>query len=478
MRSESTSSVLTLARNDLACFCVASWPQFELAAHHGIIVNKLEAVERGELRRLMLFLPPRHGKSTLATQLFAAWYLGRHPDRFVISASYGQELADDFGRKVRNLLSDPLHQTIFPACRLAEDSNSLRRFNTTAGGSYYAVGRGGPITGRGAHLLIIDDPIKGPEEAQSEAIRHGLHEWYSSVAYTRLRAAIVLMQTRWHQHDLAGWLLREHSEEGWEVVSFPAIAERDEGFRREGEPLWPERFPLPVLEQIRQAIGGVTWASLYQQRPAAAEGTMFKRDWWQRYAVAPQLSRIIQSWDTAFKSGRENDYSVCTTWGHAVAGYFLLGLWRGRVEFPELKRRLVDLAKEWNANGVLVEDAASGQSLIQELRMTALPILAIKADSDKLSRAAAVTPLLEAGKVFLPESAPWLADYLDELAAFPTGAHDDAVDSTTQALNHLRLNSGGAGIHFVGQPRRWPGPELPGRFHEPFISENLFTKIL
>jgi len=208
---------------------------------------------------LILLCPPRHGKSLLAAQMFPAWYLGRHPDRFAISASYGQELADDFGRKVRNLVSDPLHRAIFPGCRLSDDSSSMRRFNTTAGGSYYAVGRGGPITGRGAHLLIIDDPIKDREEAQSEAIRHGLHEWYSSVAYTRLQpgAAIVLIQTRWHQDDLAGWLLREHVEEGWEVVSFPAIAERDEGFRREGEPLWPKSAtvaPRPVRWEMDRVL--------------------------------------------------------------------------------------------------------------------------------------------------------------------------------------------------------------------------------
>jgi hypothetical protein len=230
----SPNSLLVLASRDLACYSVAQWSPFELGAHHRTIVDKLEAVERGALHRLILLCPPRHGKSLLATQMFPAWYLGRHPDRFVISASYGQELAHDFGRKVRNLVSDPLHEAVFPGCRLAEDSSSMRRFNTTTGGSYYAVGRGGPITGRGAHLLIIDDPLKDREEAQSETIRHGLHEWYSSVAYTRLQpgAAIVLIQTRWHQDDLAGWLLREQAEEGWEVVSFPAIAERDEGFRR------------------------------------------------------------------------------------------------------------------------------------------------------------------------------------------------------------------------------------------------------
>jgi predicted phage terminase large subunit-like protein len=472
--------VLALARQNLACYATALWPAFELAAHHRIVVEKLEGVERGEIGRLMIFMPPRHGKSTLATQFFPGWYVGRHPDRFVITASYGQELADDFGRRVRNLVSDPLHQAIFPACCVSQDSSSVHRFSTTAGGSYYAVGRGGPITGRGADLLIIDDPLKDREEAQSETIRRSLHEWYSHVAYTRLQpgAAIVLIETRWHEADLAGWLLREHADERWDVVCLPAIAEVDEEFRKAGEALWPERFPLPVLQQIRQSIGSAAWASLYQQRPSAAEGAIFRREWWQRFAAAPEFTRVIQSWDTAFKSGRENDFSVCSTWGEAENGFYLLHVLRARVEFPELKRRLVELAREWNPNAILVEDAASGQSLVQELRSTALPILPVKVDGDKVARAAAVTPLLEAGKVFVPESAPWLSDYIDELAAFPTGAHDDAVDSTTQALNYLRLNSGGGGLYVVGQPVRWPEPELPGRFPDPFQDENIWTKVL
>jgi predicted phage terminase large subunit-like protein len=433
--------VLTLAREELACYAVAQWPSFEFAAHHKVIVEKLEEVEQGNIRRLMIFLPPRHGKSLLTSQFFPAWYLGRHPDCFVITASYGQDLADDFGRRVRNFVSDPLHQAIFPGFHLAEDSTSMRRFNTTAGGSYYAVGRGGPITGRGAHLLIIDDPLKDREEADSPTIRRTLHEWYSSVAYTRLQpgGAIVLIQTRWHQDDLAGRLLRENSSKGWEIVSLPAIAETDESFRRAGEALWPERFPLSVLEQIRIAIGGSAWASLYQQRPAAAEGQIFKREWWRFYRDTPEFSFVLQSWDTAFKTGEENDYSVCTTWGMAENGYYLLAYWRGRVEFPQLKRMLVGLADEWKPHSILVEDRASGQSLIQELQLgTNLPIIPVKVDSDKLARAQAVTPLIEAGRIFLPESAPWLREFTDELAAFPTGVHDDTVDSTSQALNYLR----------------------------------------
>src|SRR5439155_13614803 len=197
------------------------FPSFQHAKHIAQICDHLEAVERGEIRRLMMNLPPRHGKSLLASQFFPAWYFGKHSDRFIISSSYGQELSDDFGRKVRNLVDDALHKAVFPECVLAGDSTSMRRFNSTQGGAYYAVGRGGPITGRGAHVLLIDDPLKDREEAQSETIRRGLHEWYSSVAYTRLQpgGAVVLCATRWHEDDLAGWLLKEHGDEGWHVLN-------------------------------------------------------------------------------------------------------------------------------------------------------------------------------------------------------------------------------------------------------------------
>jgi predicted phage terminase large subunit-like protein len=296
------------------------------------------------------------------------------------------------------------------------------------------------MTGRGAHLLLFDDPLKGSDEARSDVIRRDLHDFFTHVACTRLPpdGAIVVVQTRWHEDDLAGRLSREHPGD-WDNLSLAAIAERDDAFRKTGEALWPERFPLHALEHIRAGIGGAAWASLYQQRPAAAEGAIFKRDWWRFSREQPSCTRIVQSWDTAFKTGRDNDYSVCTTWGVSGNAYCLLWFWRGRVEFPELKKRMGWLAQEWKPAQILVEDQASGQSLIQELKyQAALPIIAVKVDRDKLARAEAVTPIIEAGKVFLPESAPWLNDYIDELAAFPTGVHDDAVDSTTQALNYLR----------------------------------------
>lgn len=326
---------------------------------------------------------------------------------------------------------------------MSEDSTAAHRFNTTRGGAYFAVGRGGPITGRGANLLILDDLLKDWSEANSETIRRALHDWFSSVAYTRLApgGAIVLIQTRWHEDDLAGRLLAGSSSEHWEVLSLPAIAERDESFRKQGESLWHAQFPLPELERKRSAIGEQAWVSLYQQRPTAAGGAIFKRDWWQFYKppVAEPFNRIIQSYDTAFKRGSDNDYSVCTTWGVADTGYFLLHLFRGRVEFPELKRLLSSMAEQWKPHAILIEDRASGQSLVQELKhSTALPIIPVKVDTDKVARAQAVTPLMEAGKVFLPESASWLNDFIDEMASFPNGVHDDVVDSTTQALNYLR----------------------------------------
>jgi predicted phage terminase large subunit-like protein len=438
----SQESILSLARHDLPCYTLANFPAFELAKHLELIVAKLEAVERGELLRLILCLPPRHGKSLLASIHFPAWYLGRHPDRYVITASYGQELADDFGRRVRNTLTSPLHKAIFPECRVSVDSASMNRLNLTGGGAYFAVGRGAAITGRGAHLLLIDDPLKDAEEAGSPATRRALQTWYATVAYTRLMpgAAVVLIQTRWHEDDLAGWLLREHSHEGWDLVSLPAIAERDDGFRREGEALWGNRYPIEALKRIRSQVGGAAFASLYQQRPAASEGRIFKREWWQSWnGEPPKFSRTIQSWDTGFKTGAENDYSACTTWGEGKNGYYLLHGWKGRVEFPELKRLVLSFASRWCPNAVLIEDRASGQSLVQELACgSSVPILPVRVDSDKVTRAQAVTPMIEAGKVFLPESASWLEDYLDELSAFPAALNDDLVDSTTQALNFLR----------------------------------------
>jgi len=440
---------VALARTDLACFCAMSYPKFELAHHHRLIVDKLEAIERGEIDRLLIFLPPRHGKSLIGSTLFPAWFLGRHPEWSIIASSYGAELATDFGRRVRNLVSDGLFQSIFPAAKLAGDSTAAHRFSLSKGGNYYAVGAGGPITGRGADLLLIDDPIKSREDANSESYRRQLHEWYESVAYTRLQpeGAVVIISTRWHMDDLAGWLLREHPEENWSVLNLPAIAEQDEGWRREGDALWEKKFPLKRLAQIREAVGGATWEALYQQRPSAAEGAIFKREWWKTFTPATlpaRFEQVVISLDTAFKAGSSNDFSVGLVLGVGEVGYYVLDVWRDRVEFPALLRAVEMLALKWRPDRVLIEDKASGQSLIQELQTSSrLAIEPVKIDSDKVTRATACTPLVEAGKVYLPEDADWLADFLEEVSSFPSAPHDDMVDAFSQALNYVRESHSG-----------------------------------
>lgn len=431
-------------------------PEYETPWHIRLVAAKLEAVERGEIKRLMLFLPPRHGKSQLASQLFPAWYLGRDPRRQVICASYAQGLADDFGRKVRNAMSSPEHLSVFPGSGLSRDSTAAERFSTAVGGAYVAVGRGGPTTGRGANLALVDDPLKDREEADSETIREKLKSWYAEVLYTRLApgGSVVVIETRWHQDDLAGWLLREHASQGWDVVSLPALAEKDEPNRLEGEALWPERYSRDVLLATKAQMGGA-FSALYQQRPAAVEGVIFKRAWWGGYSGAlPAFNRVVQSWDTAFKEGESNDYSVCTTWGETDTAYYLLHVWRERVAFPALVAAAKQLAESWSPNVVLIEDKASGQSLVQSLKTeTRLPVVAVKVGTSKESRASAVTPTVEAGKVLLPAAAGWRDAYLDELSQFPAAAHDDQTDSTTMALEHMtglsRRSSGAAWLELA-----------------------------
>jgi predicted phage terminase large subunit-like protein len=431
--SDKRTDVLELASESLAAYGSAVYPGFECADHIRILVRALEAVESGKIKRLVLVLPPRHGKSLLCSQVFPSWYLGRHPERNIIAASYGESLAVDFGRQVRSFLTSPEHQAIFPKCRLSADVQAQNRLATVRGGFYYALGRGGALTGRGADLLVIDDLLKDYEEAQSETIRKSTWDWLTHVGLTRLspRGCLVMVGTRWHESDPMAKMISEVG--GCTVIHLPAISEK-------GAALWPSRFPLSVLQGIRGAIGERAWASLYMGKPSAAEGTIFKRSWLQTYREAPgKFERLVQSWDIASKTGASNDYSVCTTWGANQSGYYLLGLWRDRVEFPELKRHFGELAQHWGPDCILCEDASSAIPLVQELRLsTAYPVIPVKATKSKELRAQSVSPSFEAGKVYFPESAPWLTDFVDELVSFPSSAHDDQVDSTTQALNYLR----------------------------------------
>lgn len=389
-------------------------------------------------------MPPRHGKSLTVSETFPAWFLGKFPQKSVIATSYGAELALEFGRKVRNNVACPMHRRIFPDSKISPDSAAANRFALTARGNYRAVGAGGSLTGKGAHLLVIDDPIKEPSEAFSAVQRGNLQLWYTSVAYSRLEpdAAVVLVLTRWHQDDLAGWLLREHAAEGWQVVSFPALAnEGDLLGRAEGEALWPERYNREYLLGVRAQQGSTLFTSQYQQEPTLAEGAIFKRSWWHYYTaemVPKRFSRVILSLDTAQKTGAQNDYSAGVVIGATGNSYFVLDLWRERVEYPDLKKRVVGLCAKWRPSLVLIEDKASGISLIQTLKKeTGLPIKGIPVDRDKISRASGVTGHIESGLVYLPKDADWLDDFLDELSGFPASAHDDITDAFVHGLNFL-----------------------------------------
>jgi len=409
--------------------------------------DALERIERGELKRLIVLMPPRHGKSEIISLRFPCWYLARHPEDYIVQAGYAESIALTHSRQARDIFISLEMTRLFPDIHyrperagqetVVPERQAAHEWGTKQGGSYYAVGIGGGLTGRGFNIGIIDDPVKDEEEAASETIREKNWDWYQKVFRTRAEpnAAIIVVMTRWHQDDLVGRLLKQSQEDPkadqWEVLHFPALSE--------GEALWPERYPVDVLRAIQSSIGSRAFESLYQGNPTIAEGQIIKREWWKYYRERPQFERKLHSWDTAFKDKTQNDYSVCTVWGEAWNGYYLLDVWRGKVEFPELKRVAISLYERDFPDVVIVEDKASGQSLIQELqRNTRIPILPVKVDVNKVARANSATPLIEAGKVYLPESARWLFDYIEELSAFPNAEHDDQVDSTTQALSFMR----------------------------------------
>ena len=439
------------AREGLLGYCSLMQPGFIEARHVKRIVEKLEAVERGDIKRLMICMPPRSGKSFVISKSFPSWYLGRNPTKFVIHTAYGQELAEDYGREVRNQLIDPAYADVFPTVRISDDSASIRRFHTNQGGVYFAVGAGSAIAGRGANLMVIDDPVKDAADADSELQRRNLQTWYRSVAYTRLMpgGAIVLVSTRWHEDDLCGWLLANQEEGEWDLLNLPAIAEEGDALgRAEGEALWPEFFPLEVLEKTKKNVGPRAWSALYQQRPAAADGNIFKRPWFQVWdkPAPPACEYVIQSYDTSYGSKSDaGDYSAIQTWGifrnNGQYNAILLQALNERLPYPDLRREAHRLYKKHNPDIVIIEAKASGQSLISDLRRSGvLNIVPFNPERDKVTRAHSVAPLLESGCVWVPQDKFWAEEVVNQATAFPTGRHDDQVDAMTQAL--LRLKTG------------------------------------
>ena len=425
-----------------------------------LMASKLESCFQGDIRRLIVNLPPRSLKSHLTTVAFVAWYLGLHPERKVICVSYGQDLADKHARDTRNLMNSEFYKALFPT-RLASERKAVADFETTAGGGRMSTSVGGVLTGRGADIIIIDDPQK-PDEALSDTLRKGTNDWFDNSLLSRLndkeKGCIIIVMQRLHQDDLVGHVLEQGAP--WEMLSFPAIATADENIlfrtpfgsrvfrRRAGEALHPERESRETLAGIRKTIGEYNFESQYQQAPTPAAGFMVKLAWLKYYVPGEEpgsFGRIIQSWDTANKAAELNDFSVCTTWGVNDENFYLLDVFRQRLNYPDLRRAALDLASRFKVDTIVIEDKASGTQLIQDLereRHFGIHGYRPPPNTDKLVRLHMQTTFFENGNVFLPRSAPWLADYVAELTGFPGTKFDDQVDSTTQALAYLREPDG------------------------------------
>ena len=447
------------------------WPDFIMGRHHRIMAEAFEDVASGKCKRLIVNMPPRHTKSEFASYLLPAWFLGQFPHKKVIQTSHTAELAVGFGRKVRNLVGQAEYKDIFPETALQIDSKAAGRWNTSKGGDYFAIGVGGAVTGKGADLLIIDDPHSEQEATLAEInpdIYDKTYEWYTSGPRQRLQpgGAIVVVMTRWSKRDLTGQVIKSSMQrdgEEWRVIEFPAIMPS-------GNALWPEFWSLEELASLRNELPHSKWMAQYQQEPTSEASAIVKRDWWKVWEGErpPPCDFILMSWDTAFEKNNRADYSACTVWGvfyqatdhpeeyESEEEYdrtkqnlgvpqpnlILLNAIRDRLEFPELKRLVMQEYKEWEPDSIIIEKKASGAPLIYELRSMGVPVQEFTPTrgNDKISRLNAVSDIFASGKVWYPPTR-WAEEVIEEVASFPAGEHDDYVDSTSMAL--MRFRKGG-----------------------------------
>lgn len=461
------------AKSDLLHFILWTKPDYKAGWFHHEICRELdqflEDVVAGKAPRLMLFAPPRHGKSEIVSRRFPAYAFGKHPKLQFIATSYSGDLAGAMNRDVQRVMTSAAYRdvfdTAFPTRRGGFVCNS-ELFELPAGGIYKCAGVGGGVTGRGGNILVIDDPVKDAAEAYSATIRNGVWDWYTTTLRTRCEpgGGMLLIMTRWHEDDLAGRILKamERGGEEWRVVRYPAIAEENEKFRRKGEVLHADRYDLKALNAIRfgsadeVGTGSRVWDSLYQQRPSSKDGTFFPRSNWALYSDKPQfvavgappdthkwwrivldLDDIIQYWDTAAGGHQTNDYAACVTLGIGKNKYYVLDVWKEKVEFPELKREVVRRYDKWMPSRVGVEGggSSSGKSTIQELsRDTLIPFVEVKHSKDKVLRANVIAPTHEAKLVAIPERATWVADFVDSCVKFPNAKNDDDVDAFMGAI--------------------------------------------
>ena len=433
------------ARTDFLSFVKCVWPDFIEGSHHRHIAEKFNKLATGEIKRLIVNMPPRHTKSEFASYLLPSWMVGRNPKLKIIQATHTGELAIRFGRKAKHLIDSPEYHKIFDT-RLQEDSKAAGRWETAQGGEYFAAGVGGAITGRGADLLIIDDP-HSEQDALSSTAMENAYEWYTSGPRQRLQpgASIVLVMTRWSTKDLTAMLLKNQKEvkgDQWEIVEFPAIM--DHG------PVWPEYWNLEELEKVKATLPVAKWNAQWMQAPTSEEGAIIKREWWRKWTSEkiPPLQHVIQSYDTAFMKKETADYSAITTWGiffpdqDSGANLILLDAIKGRYEFPELRRKALEQYKYWHPESVIVEAKASGLPLTYELRQMDVPVsnFTPSKGNDKHVLLIMCTPLFESGMIWAPDQ-KFAEEVIEECAAFPHGDHDDLVDSMTMAV--MRFRQGG-----------------------------------
>jgi predicted phage terminase large subunit-like protein len=436
------------AQKSFMAFVHEMWPGFIHGRHHTLMAKKFEEIAEGKLKRLIINMPPRHTKSEFASNMLPAWYLGNHPNKKVIQSSNTADLAVGFGRKVRNLVDSEQYAKIFPNVSLRADSKAAGRWATNHNGDYFAIGVGGTVTGKGADLLIIDDPHSEQEARQAQgdpSVFDSVYEWYTSGPRQRLQpgGAIIIVMTRWSDKDLTGRVLKSDNTD-WEVIELPAIMPS-------GNPLWPEFWSLSELEALKEELPPFKWNAQYQQKPTGEEGAIVKRDWWRRWESErpPRCEYIIQSWDTAFTKSQRADYSACTTWGvfyrdedEQDVNIILLDAFKEKMEFPALKAKAKEMYDEWEPDSCIIEAKAAGAPLIQELRRMGVYVqdYTPTRGNDKFVRLNSVTDLFSSGKVWAPETR-WADEVIEELARFPNAEHDDLVDSSVQAL--MRFRQGG-----------------------------------